>query len=543
MISQGSFGRKPDGSSSPTAANKVQGSWFLAAALAATIFMLDAFTRDDLAVASLYLLVVLIGASGGGYERRRSIIIWSVVCASLSVLGYAIFRSYGAPPLALAHLGISLTVLLVATILLLRNHSANSSMERSDRRYRVVFDTLAIAIWEHDFTPVVEALHSLRADGVTDIRRYVAEHPEFVIEMRRSVRITDVNATALTMMGVESKDDFFGHLSGFLPETDDSFCECIVAIDERRPLFQTEAIVMPLNSEPRQVIVAFGLGPEASLNRVPGSILDVSHRRALETQILRTREELAESQRASAVAALSASIAHELNQPMSAVQSYADAANRWLSRSSPNIEEAREALDGLTMGVQHARTVMQRVRSLVGQSRIELCDIELDGVVATTVALMRREAAEHGTRLIIIPKTDDTITVKGDRILLKQVLVNLITNAIQAMVNTAPDRRVVTLTLDRRGDQALIAVRDAGPGWDTAEPKNVFGSFFTTKRNGMGLGLSIAKMAVDRHEGTITRRNATDGGAVVEVTLPLSLDADIGITCGNPDSVEQSVAI
>ncbi|MCW2338253.1 signal transduction histidine kinase [Sphingobium sp. B2D3A] len=532
------FGAKPSEHSYPNGWRRQWRVCAFAATLAAAIFCLDAFTRDDLAVAGLYILVLLIGSSVDGPIRRAAIILWSLICGGLAVLGYWIFRSYGAPPLAIAHLGISLTVLLVATVLLLRNQSMNSTIERSDRRYRIVFDTLAIAIWEHDFTVVVEELKRLRENGVTDIRRYVAEHPDFVIDMRRSVRITDVNATALTMMGVTSKQAFFSHLSGFLPETDDSFSECIVAIDERRPLFQTEAVVMPLNGEPRQVIVAFGLGPDATLDRVPGSILDVSHRRALETQILRTREELAESQRSSVVAAMSASIAHELNQPMSAIQSFADAATRWLSRSPPNLNEAKEALAGLTLGVEHARTVMQRVRALVGQSRIELCDVELEGLIATTVALMRREASEHGARLIIIPATEETLTIRGDRILLKQVLINLITNAIQAMINTPPDRRIVTLTLDRKGNQATIEVADSGAGWDSAEPGNVFGSFFTTKRNGMGLGLSIAKMVVERHEGSITRRNAESGGAVVDLTLPLIVERVIGIADGGSDGVQ-----
>lgn len=515
----------------------------LAAALAAFIFWFDAFTTDDLAVASLYVLVLLIGSSVGGPVRRTAILAWATICVALAMLGYCIFESYGAPPLALAHLGISLTVLVVTTFLLLRNQSINSSKERSDRRFRIVFDTLAIAIWEHDFTPIVAELTRLRESGVTDIRRYVAEHPKFVVQMRRSVRITDVNATALTMMGVTSKQDFFSHLSGFLPETDDSFAECIVAIDERRPLFQTEAIVMPLNGAPRQVIVAFGLGPDASLDRVPGSILDVSHRRALEIQILRTREELADSHRTSAVAAMSASIAHELNQPMSAIQSYADAASRWLTRSPPNLNEARDALAGLTLGVQHARMVMQRVRALVGESRIELCEIELDGLIATTVALMRREAAEHGARILIIPATEETLTVNGDRILLKQVLINLITNAIQAMVNTPPDRRIVTLTLDQKDDQAVVTVADAGPGWDPAEAGKVFGSFFTTKRTGMGLGLSIAKMVVERHDGSISRSNGAGGGAIAEVMLPLIALSAIGGADGHSDGAQQRLAV
>jgi two-component system, LuxR family, sensor kinase FixL len=502
------------------------GAWLTphvcAAVLAVVIFCLDAFTSADLAVAGLYVLVLLIGASARTTARRRTILVWSVICAMLSVLGYAIFRALGAPPLAFVHLVFSLIVLVVTTFMLLRAEAMHAWVERAEQRYRTIFDTLAIAIWEHDFSPVEAALHRLREAGVTDMRRHIAEHPDFVIAMRQRVRITDVNASALTMMGVKSKADFFVRLSDFLPETDDSFAECILAIDERRPLFQSEAIVMTARGEAKQIIVAFGLGPEASLNRVPGSILDVSHRRALERQILRTREELAEVQRTGALAAMSASIAHELNQPMSAIHSFADAARRWLAHVPPDLPETARALAGLTEGVEHARTVMQRVRTLVGEARIDRAEVELGGMLATTVALMRREAAETGTRLVIQAGDADTLAVLGDRILLKQVLVNLITNAIQAMVNAPPDRRVVTLALERQGDHGAIIVSDHGPGWGDLGTGRAFDAFFTTRKNGMGLGLSISRTVVERHGGRIRLRNADRGGAVIEVVLPLA---------------------
>ncbi|MDO6414210.1 ATP-binding protein [Sphingomonas sp. BIUV-7] len=444
-----------------------------------------------------------------------------------------IFWVRGAPPLAFVHLLISMSVLAVATLLLLRTQAMGSAVQFSERRYRTVFDSLAVAIWEHDFSPIAAELRRLRARGVADIRKYVAEHPDFVVAMRGLVRITDVNATALSMMNVRAKEDFFSHLSGFLPETDDSFAECIIAIDERRALFQTEAIVVPMNGEPKQVIVAFGLGPDACLERVPGSILDVSHRRLLETQILRTREELAEVQRTSALAAMSASIAHELNQPMSAIHSFADAARRWLARDVPNLLETSRALAGLTQGVEHARGVMQRVRSLVGEARIDFAEVELDGLLATTVALMRREASESGTRLVVVPLSEETLTVMGDRILLKQVFVNLITNAIQAMLNEPPNSRIVTLTLERREDTAVVTVADQGPGWDGLDAGQAFGTFFTTKKNGMGLGLAISRTTIERHEGMIFARNAEPAGAVVEVVLPLSLPFDAAaLDCG-----------
>jgi two-component system, LuxR family, sensor kinase FixL len=497
--------------------------WITAVALALLIFCLDAFTKDDLAVAGLYVLVVLI-AAGGGNAGRRVIIGWASSCAVLALLGYTIFQERGAGPLAGLHLLISLTVLIVTTLLLLRAQGMYSAVERGEQRYRTIFDTLAIAIWEHDFTPVKAAIADLRANGVTDLRRYLAEHPDFVAQTRRMVRITDVNATALAMMGVASKQAFFSHLSGFLPETDESFADCILAIDERRALFQAEATVLPMNGEPRHIIVAFGLGPEASLDRVPGSILDITHRRALEAQVSRTREELAEAHRASALGAMSASIAHELNQPMSAIHSYAEAARRWMAHVPPNMGEATDALAGLGQAVEHARSVMQRVRTLVSQARVERSDLDLGQLVATTVALMRHEAADAGARIAVVG-TDAALPIRGDRILLKQVLVNLIANAIEAMQDIPPQQRLVTVDLRADGDAALLQVRDQGPGWDEAVRSRAFTSFFTTKANGMGLGLAISQTAVERHGGRIELGDAPEGGAVVAITLPLSAGA------------------
>jgi two-component system, LuxR family, sensor kinase FixL len=503
-----------------------------AALLAGAIFCLDAFTRDDLAVAGLYVLVPLIAASGGR-ALRRVVLGWAIACAALAIIGFVIFQARGAPPLAAAHLGISLVVLLVTTLLLLRTQAMGSAVERGERRYRSIFDTLASAIWEHDFTEVVDAIGRLRASGVEDLRLYVAEHPEFVAEMRRRVRITDVNATGLALMGVPTKEAFHSRLSELLPETDESFADCIVALDERRPLFETETTVYTLAGSPRDIFVTFSLGPDACLDKVPGSILDVTERKALEAQVLRTREELAEAQRTGALAAMSASIAHELNQPLSAIHSYADAARRWMARTPPDMHEAAAALTGLSQAIGHARTVMHRVRSLVGNARIRSAEIDLGELLSTTVTLMRADAAEASTRLVLMRGRGRDLAVSGDRILLKQVFVNLVSNAIQAMAEVPPDCRTVTVEIDvEDGTTALVRVADRGPGWEDAEAK-VFGSFYTTKPAGMGLGLSISRTTIERHGGSIALGRAQGGGALVEVRLPLS-----GVAPSVPDGAD-----
>lgn len=493
---------------------------FAALVLAAIIFCLDAFTRDDLAIASLYVLVLLIAASGSTGDRVRTIGAWFAGCVLLAITGYLIFQARGAPNSALAHLLISLVVLGTATLLLLRTRAMNSAVNESASRYQRVFNTLAVAIVEHDFTPVAAEIRRLRESGVTDMRRYVEAHPDFVIRMRRLVRITDANATALRMMGAQSRADFVTRLDGFLPEEDESFADCIVAIDERRPLFENETVVCSLTGEPRHVLAAFSLGPEASLHCVPGILLDISHRRGLEQQVLRTKEELAQVQRTGALAAMSASIAHELNQPMAAISSFSEAARQWISRDPPDLRETSDALAGLGEAVNHARVVMQRVRTLVGDARVEREVIDLGALLSTTVALMRRDAIDTATRIVLCGAEPGAVA-SGDRILLKQMFVNLITNAIQAMAERPPAERMVTLKLRRDDDHAVITVSDRGPGWEDEAEEKVFGSFYTTKRNGMGLGLSICRATVERHGGSIALRQAEGGGAAVEVRVPL----------------------
>lgn len=503
--------------SSPTGRSKLCG--VTAAALAGAIFCLDSFAHADLAVAGLYALVMLVATGGRGVVRRRTIVRWALTCAILTITGYFIYSERGAGPAAGINSAIGLVLIAMTTMRLFRAQAADRLIASGEHRYRQVFDTLAIAIWEHDFTPVETAIMRLRECGVTDIKAYVADHPEFVVEARGMVRITDVNATALEMMGVPSKDAFFSHLSGFLPETDASFADCIIAIDERRELFQTETHVTPQTGGRIEILVTFSLGLNADLSRVPGSILDVTRRKRLEAQVARTRDELTNAQRTSVMGAMGAALAHEINQPLSAVQSYSDAATRWLSRATPDIGEAKEALEGLGKAVSYAREVMRRVRSLIGSTSSERLPVDLGGLLTDITTVLERDAAAYEARIrVSLPPSD--VWVSGDRILLKQVLVNLVTNGLQAMSGSALEDRIVDLVVTRGDGEVCLWVIDHGPGWEDIDRANAFQNFYTTKTDGMGLGLSICRTIMDRHGGSITLADAPDGGAAVKICLP-----------------------
>lgn len=492
-------------------------SRLLAAGLLATgIFTADTFTRFHSAIATLYVLVLLIA---GRWAARGNLIGWSFGCAILTTGSFWI--THGAFPSldAVLRLLVSLAANLVTTGLLLHRVALDARLARDEQRYQTMTDTLAIAIWEHDFRPVADAIAALRASGVTDLPAYLRANPGFVAAARRLVRITDVNQTALDMMGVPSKQAFFRHLADFLPENDASFVDCILAIDEQRAMFQAETQVIAADGTPIDILVAFSLAPGTCLAHVPGSILDIRQRKRLETAVERTRIELERVQRTAAISAMSASIAHEINQPISAVQSYADAAARWLSRAEPDLDEVRSALAGLNQAVANVHAVVQRVRSLVGGEPGELVPLGLGTLVRDTLAIAARDLDAHGTRLHFVPAGDPAVL--GDAILLQHLLLNLITNALQAMEGAGVAEPRIELTLVAERSVARLLLRDHGPGLDPALDQP-FETFATTKPGGMGLGLSICRSIMDLHGGTIGLSTHPAGGALATLELPLA---------------------
>ncbi len=489
----------------------------VAAALIAAIFALDTFTVLGSAIAVLYVLPLLLIGSG---SRSGAIFPWSGVCAALTLVSF-FWNHVPEPGLSpVARMVVSLAANAVTTLLILRVRHAFATLRASATRHREVVDKLAIGLWENDFSPVEQALAALRATGVADLRRHIAAHPQFVAEMRRLVRIANVNETALRLLEVPSRRMFFPRLGDLMPENEASFGELLLALDERRPFFQTEARVHTRSGGMLDVIIAIGIPADGPLDRVTASILDVSERNRLATTVEKMRAQLDRAQRATILAQMSAAIAHEINQPLSAVRSYAEACSRWLDRPQPDLAEAQDALQMVVKAVDHVHAVIGSVRELTGSARHEFTGLAPDDLVAGMEPLLQRDAAEHCGRVSFRLGASNA-TIRGDAILIQQVIVNLVTNSFQAMAETDACDRVVTIASGIKGDQLLLSVSDRGTGWSEAALDQLLEPFQTTKIDGMGLGLAICRSAIDKHGGTLTMRNLPGGGAVAEIRLPL----------------------
>ena len=394
------------------------------------------------------------------------------------------------------------------------------ALSQSEQRFRTIFETLAVAIWEHDLRPVKAELDALRAQGVDDLALHFAQHPDILRRIRASVRVTDVNSTGLRLMGVTSKEEFFTHLDGFLTDPDEDFVSFLLALDSGAPHYQSEAGIRTHQGEPLRVLVAFNFPPPELLDRVQASVLNITERIRVQEALQRTRSQLDHALRAATIGEVSASIAHEINQPLAAISAYAAAAGRWMDRDPPNLAEVRASLDAAGEAARHASQVVRRVRSFMTKLEPERTRLDVDALVEEAMRLVQHEIAANGVALTPALEADG-LAVEGDRIMLQQVLINLITNAIQAMhAQPAGERRIAVRTW-RIGGKVGIEVRDSGPGFAAEAAQKAFEPFFTTKAGGMGLGLAMCRTIVNAHDGEI-RIDPPDGawGGQISITLP-----------------------
>jgi signal transduction histidine kinase len=227
--------------------------------------------------------------------------------------------------------------------------------------------------------------------------------------------------------------------------------------------------------------------------------------------------------RTATAGALSASVAHELNQPLGAIQSNAEAATLYLKSDPPNIERVELILDNIRRDDQRAADIISHLRDLLKKTdSSELQELDLNDVVGSTLQIVRPEALKRGVELDT-HRGDNPLPVRAEKIHLQQVILNLAMNGLDAMEDCAPGngRLSIQTTL---ADESMIevSVADTGMGIPHQKLDQIFDAFFTTKRQGTGIGLSIARTIVETYGGKIWAENRAGGGAVFRFSLPLS---------------------
>ena len=319
--------------------------------------------------------------------------------------------------------------------------------------------------------------------------------------------------------------------------TVDTITELEIAI----PVFYTAVILIAARFCNRLGILLTGLAciglifvsdlltPDSSLAGVINtaiSILAIAATAALvlrvkanEQEAYEARAQLSHVARVTTLGELAASIAHEVNQPLTATVINSNASLRWLSAEPPNLAEARQAIENIRRDTERAAGVVARVRALAKRAPMPKSPLDINEVIGEILMLSASEIRQHQIALSVDLRPG-LGRVTGDSVQLGQVILNLIVNAIDAMETNPPGERQLTI---RSGDGAggvVVEVSDTGPGLDADAVKHLFNAFYTTKTSGLGLGLTISRTIIESHGGQISATPREPHGATFTFTLP-----------------------
>ena len=326
------------------------------------------------------------------------------------------------------------------------------------------------------------------------------------------LRSTEASCAPEVLLGEvfpEDSDVLQGYVTGALQERRD------FEVDYRITL--SDGTVRYLHSVGRPVVNRSG-----ELAELIGTTMDVTDRKLAEQDLQEAKSQLAHVARVQAMGELTASIAHEINQPLAAVVANADACTRLLAGKSVNMNELREAVGDIAEAGARAGEVIARIRAFLRKTPVPArCRLDLNGVIQEVLDLTRSEIDRYGValRCDLEPRLPE---VQGDRVELQQVILNLVVNSIEAMAPETGRPRLLVIGTRNRSDGAVqVTVSDSGIGLPAQAPSRIFDAFFTTKREGLGLGLAISRSIIEAHGGRLCAEgNEAGAGATFRFTLP-----------------------
>ena len=243
--------------------------------------------------------------------------------------------------------------------------------------------------------------------------------------------------------------------------------------------------------------------------------------REAERRNLDTQMQLAHANRIATLGHLTASIAHEVNQPIGAILMNAGTASRWLGAQPPELERATQAIDRIAADSRRAGEIISRIRDLVRNAPERMESLNLNEAILGVIALTRGEISNAGVAMQT-QMADDLPRIRADLVQLQQVMLNLVMNAIEAMGELAEGSRELTISTAHAGsDGVLVTIGDSGPGLPAGNPERIFEAFYTTKASGLGMGLSICRSIVEAHGGRLWAKPNEPRGAVFSMMLPV----------------------
>jgi two-component system sensor kinase FixL len=456
--------------------------------LAATIFAVDTLSSLDIAVAVLYVTVVLLSTE---FTGQRGVVLVAAACAALTLLSFAIGEDGETGSAPMLRCVVALVAIAITATLAVRNQNSMARLHEQASLLDLTHDTVfvrdrddVITYWNRAAT----ALYGWDRDEAIGRKTHDLLHTEF------PKPLPEIMADLMRA----------DHWEGELVHTRRDGTRRTVASRwsfQRDPYGRPAAILETNN--------------------------DITERRSAEDKLDKAQAELAHVSRVATLGELTASIGHEIRQPLAAIVAHGEAGLRWLGREVPDLAEARGSIEQMIRDGQRASAIVGRLRALSRKADPLHMPLDIADVIDDAVLLMQRELQTHRVGLSVASH-GPLPSLRGDRVQLQQVVINLLMNGIQAMdgVTTRPRRLAIDVARSIDGEDAkdciVVTVEDTGSGIAPADLNRLFDAFFTTKVDGMGMGLSICRTIVQAHSGRIWATSRDSAGASFHFSVPVS---------------------
>jgi C4-dicarboxylate-specific signal transduction histidine kinase len=267
------------------------------------------------------------------------------------------------------------------------------------------------------------------------------------------------------------------------------------------------------------------LHASGDLAQFVGSSTDITQRKMAEEALRQAQADLAHVSRMTTMGELTASLAHEVNQPIAAAVTNANTCLRWLTREPPDLEEAREAASRMAKDAARVADIVKRIRLLFRNVRPLRELVDVNEVIREMIVLLRGEATQYAIS-VRAELASDLPQVMGDRVQLQQVLMNLLLNGMEAMKDVDATRELIINSQPAKNEQVVVSVSDTGVGLPPQQAEQIFNAFFTTKPNGTGMGLRISRSIIESHGGRLWAANNSARGASFCFTLPTKAETE-----------------
>ena len=422
----------------------------------------------------------------------------------IHVVAQAVSDEYG----QLQFMGASMDVTL--------RRAAEEALRQSEHRYRSLFNHMPVAMWQYDPVALGELFEELRGRGITDLDPCFDQDPDLLNGMMDALRVVEVNDHAVKLFGARDRDELLGSGRKYWEKSPDTFRRAMVSRFRGEASFQEETRFLTFDG--REIDALFADARlEGGLSLA--GMIDITDRARAQERLQQAQADFAHAARLAVLGELTASIAHEVNQPLAAIRTNSQTALRWLSRSEPSAPKALELIQRLIEDAGRAAEIIARIRAMAAGRTPQRAPLALHDVIEDSLAFLRQEFQWKGVS-VSLDLSPALPPVVGDRTQLQQVVVNLAINAMQAMLES-PRRSIFIQTALEDPNTVSCVIEDSGPGIDPAHLPRLFDSFFTTKEGGMGMGLPICRSIVEAHEGSLRAdNNSVLGGARFSFALP-----------------------